>query len=200
VRGLEWTDLSGGSGRYTGEVDNDQLPHGSGIMKYDFGLIAEGDWVHGVLREGPLDRMISAAAMNGGGQSVMSGRSIGVSGHSVISSPAISIGPGMSVGPGMSIGSNYMYQQGPGFPMAPMHMMPMHNPAGSVQMGRGPQAMGHQMMPMHMPQMQMPPQFMHPMQMQMMPQHMQMNMQTHPQMQQHSQKPPVAEIKIAKNR
>jgi hypothetical protein len=84
VRGMEWTDLNGDSGRYTGEVDNDQLPHGSGIMRYDFGLIAEGEWVHGVLKEGPLDRMISAAAMNGG-QSV---------------APGMPINSGMSVGPG----------------------------------------------------------------------------------------------------
>jgi len=84
VRGMEWTDLNGDSGRYTGEVDNDELPHGSGIMRYDFGLIAEGDWVHGVLKEGPLDRMISAAAMNSG-QSV---------------APGMPINSGMSVGPG----------------------------------------------------------------------------------------------------
>jgi hypothetical protein len=84
VRGMEWTDLNGDSGRYTGEVDNDQLPHGSGIMRYDFGLIAEGEWVHGVLKEGPHDRMISAAAMNGG-QSVV---------------PRMPINSGMSVGPG----------------------------------------------------------------------------------------------------
>jgi len=84
VRGLDWTDLNGGSGRYTGEVDNDQLPHGRGVMKYDYGLIAEGEWVHGVLKEGPHDRMISAAAMNGG-QSIV---------------PGMPINCGMSVGPG----------------------------------------------------------------------------------------------------
>jgi hypothetical protein len=84
VRGLDWTDLNGDSGRYTGEVDNDQLPHGSGVMRYDYGLIAEGEWVHGVLKEGPHDRMISAAAMNGG-QSV---------------APGMPINSGMSVGPG----------------------------------------------------------------------------------------------------
>ncbi|KAL3817201.1 hypothetical protein ACHAXA_001756 [Cyclostephanos tholiformis] len=84
VRGLDWTDLNGYSGRYTGEVDNDQLPHGPGIMRYDYGLIAEGEWVHGVLKEGPYDRMISAVAMNGG-QSV---------------APGMLINSGMSVGPG----------------------------------------------------------------------------------------------------
>ena len=53
-------------------------------MRYDYGLIAEGEWVHGVLKEGPHDRMIIAAAMNGG-QPVV---------------PGMPINSGMSVGPG----------------------------------------------------------------------------------------------------
>jgi len=59
VRGMEWVDLNGDSGRYTGEVSKDEVPHGKGIMKYDLGLIAEGDWVNGMLKENPLDRMLS---------------------------------------------------------------------------------------------------------------------------------------------
>merc|ERR1711971_858120 len=82
----EWMDLNRDSGRYTGEVNKDQLPHGSGIMKYDFGLIAEGDWVNGVLKEGPQDRMIAAAAAMNGGQSI---------------APGMAINSGMSVGPGV---------------------------------------------------------------------------------------------------
>ena len=70
VRGMEWMDLKGHSGRYTGEVNQDQVPHGNGIMKYDFGLIAEGEWVRGVLKEGPHDHL---AAAIGSGQSVVSG-------------------------------------------------------------------------------------------------------------------------------
>ena len=81
VRGMEWTDLNGDTGRYTGQVNSDQLPHGKGIMRYAFGLIAEGDWINGVLKEGPQDRVL---AMNGG-QGISSG---------------VSVGPGMSVGPG----------------------------------------------------------------------------------------------------
>ena len=47
---MVWTDLNGDTGRYTGELNNDQLPHGKGLMKYDFtGLIGEGEWVNGVL-------------------------------------------------------------------------------------------------------------------------------------------------------
>jgi len=85
VRGMQWTDLKGDSGRYTGEVNNDQLPHGNGIMKYDFGLIAEGEWVNGVLKEGPQDRLLGVAAAMNGGQSV---------------APGMAINSGMSVGPG----------------------------------------------------------------------------------------------------
>ena len=94
VRGMEWTDLNGDSGRYTGEVNNDQLPHGRGIMKYDFGLIAEGEFVNGVLKENPHDRMISAAAS---GMSV-AGMSVGPMSVVGPMSTAMSVGP-MSVGP-----------------------------------------------------------------------------------------------------
>ena len=71
VRGMEWMDFKGQSGRYTGEVNQDKIPHGNGVMRYDFGLIAEGEWVRGVLKEGPHDHL--AAAIGGGGQSVVSG-------------------------------------------------------------------------------------------------------------------------------
>jgi len=83
VRGMDWTDFNGHTGRYTGGINKDQLPHGTGIMKYDFGLIAQGDWVNGILNEGPHDRMISAAASMGASMT-----------------PGGSVGPGMSVGPG----------------------------------------------------------------------------------------------------
>jgi len=85
TRGMEWVDLNGDSGRYSGEINNDQLPHGNGIMRYDFGLIAEGEWVNGVLKEGPQDRMIGMATAMNGGQSV---------------APGMAINSGMSVGPG----------------------------------------------------------------------------------------------------
>ena len=86
VRGMEWTDLNGQSGRYTGEVNSEELPHGNGIMKYDFGLIAEGEWNNGILKEGPGDRMMAAAQAGVG------------SGGTV--APGMAIGSGMSVGPG----------------------------------------------------------------------------------------------------
>ena len=69
VRGMEWVDLNGDSGKYTGDVNKDELPHGEGIMKYDFGLIAEGGWVNGMLKENPLDRVLSAQALSSSDQS-----------------------------------------------------------------------------------------------------------------------------------
>jgi len=86
VRGMDWTDLTGASGRYTGEVNAGRLPHGRGVMRYDVGLIAEGDWSHGVLQEGPADRLMGAAAAMNGGQSVAPGMQ--------------QIASGMSIGPG----------------------------------------------------------------------------------------------------
>eukprot|EP00956_Cyclotella_meneghiniana_P031892 scaffold85470_cov74-Cyclotella_meneghiniana.AAC.3 len=79
---MEWTDLNGDSGRYTGECNASELPHGYGVMKYDFGLIAEGEWNNGVLKENPQNRLIAGMATP---VAMSSGRSIG---------------PGMSVGPG----------------------------------------------------------------------------------------------------
>jgi len=135
VRGMEWTDLNGDSGRYTGEVNHDRLPHGRGIMKYSYGLIAEGQWVNGVLKEGPQDRMIGAAAsVMGGTMSVGPGMSIGGGGMSVVGG-GMSLGP-MSVGP-MSIGPMSM-----GVPMQPPPMhpgaFPMATPMPMMQPGPPP--------------------------------------------------------------
>ena len=144
VRGMEWTDLNGDTGRYTGEVDDDQLPHGSGIMKYDFGLIAEGDWVHGVLREGPMDRMISAAAMSGGGSvapgMINSGMSVGP-GASGYASGAVSVlggGGAMSVAPmgfGGGPGAN-------GFNNSAVSLFGGGAPSPVMGFGGGPGAIG----------------------------------------------------------
>jgi len=154
VRGMEWTDLSGDTGRYTGEVNSDRLPQGRGIMKYDYGLIAEGDWVNGVLKEGPQDRMISAAASSG-----MSVGPMSVGGLVGMSVGPMSVGGlgGMSVGP-MSVGGLG------GMSVGPMSVGPMSVRSMSV----GPMAMGQmqlmpqrvnmgQPMPMPMPMMQHPP-------------------------------------------
>ena len=49
VYGMDWADLRGTSGKYTGHVDTDENPDGEGVMRYDFGLIAEGKWIKGQL-------------------------------------------------------------------------------------------------------------------------------------------------------
>jgi hypothetical protein len=123
VRGMEWTDFNGSSGRYTGEVNNDRLPHGRGIMKYSYGLIAEGEFNNGVLNEGPQDRIISAAAsMSAGGAG---GMSVGP-----MSVGPMSIGP-MSFGPMSVHGGSVMmhsHQQQGGMPSMQMPLamsMPM---------------------------------------------------------------------------
>ena len=129
VRGMEWADLNGDTGRYTGEVNKNELPHGFGIMKYDFGLIAEGEWVNGVLKEHPLDRIASAAALSSSGH--------GASAMSVMSSGARSLQPSL-----LSVRDSLSGNFG-----ASGH--------GSMCCGMSPMAM--QVQPMMNPMMMMPP-------------------------------------------
>ena len=49
VNGLPWSDYNGQSGRYTGEVNDQYLPHGHGEMVYDRGHVSSGIWYNGVL-------------------------------------------------------------------------------------------------------------------------------------------------------
>ena len=49
VNGLPWIDYNGNSGRYTGAVNDQFLPHGQGVMVYDRGSISAGIWYNGVL-------------------------------------------------------------------------------------------------------------------------------------------------------
>lgn len=144
VRGMEWTDLNGDSGRYTGEVNHDRLPHGRGVMKYSFGLIAAGDWVNGVLKEGPGDRMMGAASS---GVSVAGGMSVA--------------GGSMSVGGARFGGAGSVYSSARSLNPTPMPMHPQPQMQMQMPMQSQPQ------MQMQMP-MQMHPQ-QHPMMM-MMPQ------------------------------
>ena len=161
-------------------------------MKYEFGLIAEGQWTNGVLKEGPQDRLVAGASM-GGGQSVMGsvmGRAMSVgpmsvgptsvSGHSAYSR-ARSIGAS-SFGPRSVTGiiaqvANPMAMSQPG--NAQQHaIIAQQNAMMRQQMGPGlpmqaaPMMMPQQMMPQQMMSQQMMPQQMMPQQ--MMPQHQQM--------------------------
>ena len=137
VRGLVWVDLNCDAGRYTGEV-KDEIPHGKGIMKYDFGLIVEGEWVNGVLREGPQDRMLPAATRSRGQignddaktfYSSMSAIEPGPAHLGIVSSmpsTGISLGGGFSVGPGLHVSHNSVYSGMPqiGNPAMTTHPQP----------------------------------------------------------------------------
>ena len=52
VYGMEWVDRTGMVGKYTCQVDVNDDPDGKGVMRYEFGLVAEGDWIEGVLNDG----------------------------------------------------------------------------------------------------------------------------------------------------
>eukprot|EP00580_Thalassiosira_gravida_P012274 CAMPEP_0201632176 /NCGR_PEP_ID=MMETSP0493-20130528/5900_1 /ASSEMBLY_ACC=CAM_ASM_000838 /TAXON_ID=420259 /ORGANISM="Thalassiosira gravida, Strain GMp14c1" /LENGTH=341 /DNA_ID=CAMNT_0048103641 /DNA_START=865 /DNA_END=1887 /DNA_ORIENTATION=+ len=44
VKNMMFIDLYGDRGRYTGEVNDQKIPHGLGVMTYDHGLMQEGNW------------------------------------------------------------------------------------------------------------------------------------------------------------
>lgn len=73
VCGMEWTDLEGANGFFTGETDEDNEPHGMGSMRYHRGEVLEGKWYHGEFE---------GRNMNGGVGS--SGRSVGSSSKSKV--------------------------------------------------------------------------------------------------------------------
>lgn len=47
VKRMKWLDYYGDPGEYTGEVDSSGMPDGKGSMKYDHGLIQDGNWRKG---------------------------------------------------------------------------------------------------------------------------------------------------------
>ena len=52
VKRMKWLDYYGDPGEYTGEVDSSGMPDGKGSMKYDHGLIQDGNWRRGQFVEG----------------------------------------------------------------------------------------------------------------------------------------------------
>ncbi len=103
VYGMDWIDFRGMTGKYTGDVNKDNIPDGKGIMKYDFGLIAEGEWIKGVLNIGSGEGQIA------GGANIVPGGTIvpcGVRGAAVGGTiPVNGVPEGMPVigGAGMSV-------------------------------------------------------------------------------------------------
>ena len=73
VYGMDWVDVMGRPGKYTGEVSSEDEPNGQGVMRYEMGLVAEGDWIKGVLNDGSGITRANAAATVAGGMSVAPG-------------------------------------------------------------------------------------------------------------------------------
>ena len=123
VYGMEWVDPSGLSGKYTGRVNDVDVPDGKGVMRYHFGLIAEGDWIKGVLNTG------AGAGVNpivpgtmSGGMSVAPGMSVagGAGAMSVVSGLGM-----MSIGGGGGGGANW--GMGGVYPPTPSVAAGVHN-------------------------------------------------------------------------
>ena len=75
VFNLQWTNLQGQAGYYTGEIDETGEPHGMGSMRYlDTNIVLEGEWYHGELERKMHQHGISNM---GGGREGGSGRSKG---------------------------------------------------------------------------------------------------------------------------
>mmetsp|Transcript_22083 Transcript_22083/g.52179 ORF Transcript_22083/g.52179 Transcript_22083/m.52179 type:complete len:554 (+) Transcript_22083:247-1908(+) len=51
VKNMIFVDFYGDRGRYTGEVNENKMPHGVGEITYDHGLVQEGKWTNGILEE-----------------------------------------------------------------------------------------------------------------------------------------------------
>jgi hypothetical protein len=153
VYGMDWIDFSGMAGKYTGTVNADNLPDGKGVMKYDFGLIAEGDWIKGVLNGGSSNGQMAGGAtvipggtvVPGAGGTVMGGGFPG--GMSVVGGGANTVVSGLGMmsicaGAQGNMGGNMMMQN------------PMINPYGGMgggmmpQMQMGPYAMPYAYDPM----------------------------------------------------
>jgi hypothetical protein len=143
VYGMDWIDFRGMAGKYTGDVNEDNIPDGKGIMKYDFGLIAEGEWIKGVLNIGSSEgQMAGGANIVPGGTIVPGGVRGAVVGGNI---PGNGAPGGMSVigGAGMSVVSGLGMMSisgngGMGGGMPIMHHM-MNNPYSNMGGGMMPQ-------------------------------------------------------------
>ena len=69
VSGMKWSDVNGFSGRYSGEVNSQNIPDGRGLMKYSNGVVEEGVFCNGVFQPpttGPLPPYSFHGGKNGG--------------------------------------------------------------------------------------------------------------------------------------
>lgn len=107
VYGMAWVDHAGMSGKYTGHVNADDIPDGKGVMRYDFGLVAEGDWIKGKLNAGSgggISSGVGVQTVAGGGMTVAPGMSVGGDAATLVSGIGMmSIG---GTGGGMMMGGH----------------------------------------------------------------------------------------------
>eukprot|EP00580_Thalassiosira_gravida_P007184 CAMPEP_0201642334 /NCGR_PEP_ID=MMETSP0493-20130528/26020_1 /ASSEMBLY_ACC=CAM_ASM_000838 /TAXON_ID=420259 /ORGANISM="Thalassiosira gravida, Strain GMp14c1" /LENGTH=267 /DNA_ID=CAMNT_0048116489 /DNA_START=190 /DNA_END=993 /DNA_ORIENTATION=- len=144
VYGMQWIDFTGMSGKYTGHVNKDDLPDGKGVMRYEFGLVAEGEWIKGKLNDGAGGGMSSGVVAQSvaGGMSVASGGMSAAGGAATVVSGlgmmSIGGGGGMMMGgyPNVMIYPQYMNTS---MPMAASY----YNPTGA-SMGGAPIAVNYQ--------------------------------------------------------
>jgi hypothetical protein len=140
VYGMEWIDLSGMAGKYTGDVNDDGLPNGKGIMKYDFGLIAEGEWIKGVLNGGSQNGQMAGGATVLPGGTVVQGSGGTVVGGGFPGGMSVVGGGGMSVVSGLGMmsigGTGASFAPGRMNPYNPM-MMSGNNPINGYTMPPG---------------------------------------------------------------
>jgi hypothetical protein len=124
VYGMDWIDFNGMAGKYTGDVNDENVPDGRGIMKYDFGLVAEGNWIKGVLNGGSQNGQMAGGATVIPGGTVVPGGTI-VQGGPVVGGGAMSVVSGLGMmsigGTGASLGGSNMMNQYSQMPMNP-HM------------------------------------------------------------------------------
>jgi hypothetical protein len=73
VHGMSWIDRFGKAGQYTGDVNEQSVPHGMGMMRYDFGLLAEGEWVNGMLIDSPQPGACLGVVGGMAGQTIVGG-------------------------------------------------------------------------------------------------------------------------------
>eukprot|EP00804_Cyclotella_cryptica_P017716 CCRYP_001163-RA/>CCRYP_001163-RA protein AED:0.05 eAED:0.05 QI:76/-1/1/1/-1/0/1/97/150 len=142
---MDWIDLRGMAGKYTGDVNEDSIPDGKGIMKYDFGLIAEGEWMKGVLNIGSgYGQMAGGATIVPGGTIIPCGAGGtvvggGMPGNGIPGGIPVIRGGGMSVVSGLGMMSiNGNGGMGGGIPiMNPMMNSTFCGMGGGMMMPQG---------------------------------------------------------------
>jgi len=72
VKGMKYRDEHGREGRYSGDVDEDHIPHGQGKMKYKDGGAFEGVWSEGSQVHGKTTRAKQSSAGGGDAKTVRS--------------------------------------------------------------------------------------------------------------------------------